>query len=274
MTSKGDGAAAGPDADEGEDQLTARLTTAGRGSRIQSLERAADILSYFRVNRPHLSLQEITARSGLTRATAHRYVSVLRDLDLLRFDPTTSSYSLGTRILTLASAAAAGHPMVRIVGPYMEELVRSTNETAVLTVWDGTAPVVLRVDDNSDRVVRVIVQNGVRLPPWDSAHGKVFCAFLPDDEVPRRPATGAKRSAIQRDIDQIRRTRMSVNTNVGEGTRAIASPVFSHADLVGSIGIIGTAASVPDGCDSPVAQAVLSAANRLSAELGDVSFGT
>ncbi len=253
--------------------MASRLTTAGRGSRIQSLERATEILGYFRVSRPHLSLQEITARSGLTRATAHRYVSVLRDLDLLRFDPAVSSYSLGSRVLMLAAAAAAGHPMVRIVGPYMEELVRSTNETAVLTVWDGTAPVVLRVDDNSDRVVRVIVQNGVRLPPWDSAHGRVFCSFLPHDEIPRWPA-GAKRSEIQRDVDEIRRTRMSINTNVGEGTRAIASPVFSHADLVGSLGIIGTSASVPVDRESPVAQAVLSAANRLSAELGDTGLSS
>ena len=87
-----------------------------------------------------LTLQEITARSGLTRATAHRYVSVLRDLNLLRLDPATNYYSLGSRIFTLAAAAAAGNPMVRIVGPFMEELVHDTNETAVLTVWDGAAP--------------------------------------------------------------------------------------------------------------------------------------
>lgn len=219
-----------------------------------------------------MSLQEITARSGLTRATAHRYVSVLRDLDLLRFDPTTSTYGLGSKILVLAAAAAAGHPMVRVVGPYMEGMVRATNETAVLTVWDGTAPVVLRVDDNSDRVVRVVIQNGVRLPLWDSAHGRVFCSFLPEDDVPR-PPNGARRTEIRRDVDQIRRTRLAINTNVAEGTRAIASPIFSHADLVGSLGIVGTSASVPEERDSAVAQAVLAAATRLSSELGDAAFG-
>ncbi len=92
--------------------------------KIQSVTRAVSILDYFRVNRPHLSLQEITARSGMSRATAHRYVTVLRDLNLLRFDATTNTYSLGSRLMTLAAAAAAGQPVIRAAGPVMESLVR------------------------------------------------------------------------------------------------------------------------------------------------------
>ena len=248
---------------------TVRDTGRGRGTKNQSLERASAILGYFSVSRPVLTLQEITARSGLTRATAHRYVSVLRDLNLLRLDPATNFYSLGSRIFTLAAAAAAGNPMVRIVGPFMEELVHDTNETAVLTVWDGTAPVVLRVDDNSDRVVRVSIQTGVRLPTWHSAHGRVFCTYLPAENSPRRPLhpDGA---ALEDDMEQIRWTGVSVNTNEAEGTRAIASGVFaSGGRIVGSIGIVGTSASVPVEPDSTVAKSVLSIATRLSSDLGE-----
>ena len=248
---------------------TLRDTARGRGTKNQSLERASAILGYFSVSRPVLTLQEITARSGLTRATAHRYVSVLRDLNLLRLDPATNFYSLGSRIFTLAAAAAAGNPMVRIVGPFMEELVHDTNETAVLTVWDGTAPVVLRVDDNSDRVVRVSIQTGIRLPTWQSAHGRVFCTYLPAGDVPRRPLhpDGA---ALENDLEQIRETGVSVNTNEAEGTRAIASPVFaSGGRLVGSIGIVGTSASVPAEPDSAMAKSLLGIATRLSSDLGE-----
>ena len=236
-----------------------------RGTKNQSLERAGAILGYFSVGRPVLTLQEITARSGLTRATAHRYVSVLRNLNLLRLDPTTNSYSLGSRIFALAAAAAAGNPMVRIAGPFMEELVHDTNETAVLTVWDGTAPVVLRVDDNSDRVVRVSLQTGIRLPAWQSAHGRVFCTFLPAEDLPRRPL-----HLLPDDLDAIRETGLSINTNEAEGTRAIASPVFaSGSRLVGSIGVVGTSASVPTEPDSAMAKAVLGVATRLSVDLGE-----
>lgn len=238
----------------------------GRGSRIQSVERAAEILGYFRVSRPHLTLQEITARAGLTRATAHRYVSVLRDLDLLRFDPSTSSYSLGTRVMMMAAAATAAHPMIRIVGPYMESLVRETNETVVLAIWDGAAPVVLRVDDNTDRLVRVSIQTGVRLPTWDSANGRVFCAFLDEEDVPRMP-NGSRRQTIQRDIDEIRRTRVAVNANEAEGTRTIAAPIFSNSRVVGSLAIVGTAASIPPERDSPLAKALLATVTKMSTEI-------
>ena len=259
---------ASDDAEEGH-QAALRSTARGRGTKNQSLERASAILGYFSVSRPVLTLQEITARSGLTRATAHRYVSVLRDLNLLRLDPATNFYSLGSRIFTLAAAAAAGNPMVRIVGPFMEELVHDTNETAVLTVWDGTAPVVLRVDDNSDRVVRVSIQTGIRLPTWQSAHGRVFCTYLPAEDVPRPPLHPGGRP-LSEDLAQVRETGVSINTNEAEGTRAVASGVFSsEGRIVGSIGIVGTSASVPAEPDSAVAKSVLSIATRLSSDLGE-----
>lgn len=248
---------------------TSRAAARGRGTKNQSLERASAILSYFSVSRPVLTLQEITARSGLTRATAHRYVSVLRELNLLRLDPATNYYSLGSRIFTLAAAAAAGNPMVRIAGPFMEELVHDTNETAVLTVWDGTAPVVLRVDDNSDRVVRVSIQTGIRLPTWNSAHGRVFCTYLPAEDLPRRPLP-PDGVVPEDDLQQIRETGLSINTNEAEGTRAVASGVFASGGRVaGSIGIVGTSASVPAEPDSAVAKSVLSIAARLSSDLGE-----
>jgi DNA-binding IclR family transcriptional regulator len=247
-------------------------TSTETSSKIQSVERAVAMLGYFGVNRPHLTLPEITARAGLSRATVHRYVTVLRDLNLLRFDPQTNTYSLGSRILTLAAAAAAGQPIVRASGPYLEALVRETNETAVLSVWDGSAPVVVRVDDNSERMVRVSVMTGARLGQWDSAQGRVFCAFLPEAEAPRVPP-GARPEAVQRDIDEIRRTRLAINTNAREGTRAVAAPVFAGTEIVGALAVFGTVASIPDDRRSSIATTLLATANRLSNDLGEVALG-
>ena len=62
----------------------------GSESAIQSVARAAHILGFFTVGRPRRSLSEITARLGVSRATAHRYTVALRQANLLRFDPATS----------------------------------------------------------------------------------------------------------------------------------------------------------------------------------------
>jgi DNA-binding IclR family transcriptional regulator len=236
--------------------------------KIQSVTRAVSILDYFRVNRPHLSLQEITARSGMSRATAHRYVTVLRDLNLLRFDQHTNTYSLGSRLMTLAAAAAAGQPVIRAAGPVMESLVHQTNETVVLSIWDGTAPVVVRVDDNADRVVRVSVTAGIRLGVWDSAQGRTFCAFLDESQVPQAPRGAAGRTALA-DLDEIRRTHLAVNTNDKLGTRVVAAPVFSGDQCVATMAIIGTVACIPEGRNTGLAKKLLAAARRLSADFGD-----
>ena len=61
----------------------------------------------------------------------------------------------------------------------------------VLSVWDGEAPVVVRVDANTGRLVRIVVATGSRLP-MDSAQGRVFAAFF--DDVPDPPDADAVRS--------------------------------------------------------------------------------
>src|ERR1700712_2258761 len=101
------------------------LPRAERGTpAIQAVERAATILGAFSVGRPRLSLNELTARLGTGKATAHRYTKALRAVNLLRYDEREALYSLGPQVLTLSAAARAGMPIITIAGPSMEELVR------------------------------------------------------------------------------------------------------------------------------------------------------
>src|SRR5687768_3554714 len=130
---------------------------------IQTVQRAAMILSAFTVSRPRLSLNELTASLGTSKATAHRYTNALRESNLLRYDEREALYSLGPQILTLSAAARAGMPVIGVAGPHMQRLVREVDETVVLSVWDGDTAVVVRVDDNTDRVIRVSVRTGSRL---------------------------------------------------------------------------------------------------------------
>ena len=151
---------------------------------IQAVERAATILGAFTVGRPRLSLSELTARLGTSKPTAHRYTKALRTVNLLRYDKREALYSLGPQVLTLSAAARAGLPIISIAGPFMEELVREANETVVLSVWDGDTAVVVRVDDNTDRTIRISVRPGARLSLTSSAQGRVFC--VPADRRRRR----------------------------------------------------------------------------------------
>jgi DNA-binding IclR family transcriptional regulator len=224
---------------------------------IQSVERAARMLGLFTVDEPQLTLGELTTRMGMSKATVHRYATALRNAGLLRL--TSGLYTLGPRVVELASAALAGLAVVPVAGPYLERLVTETGETAVLSVWDGEAPVVVRVDSNTSRLVRIIVATGSRLPP-DSAQGKVFRAFMDAADT-------------DAELEQVRQTRVAHYGAVVEGIGALAGPVFQGNDIVATLALVGTTASIDPDPSAPLAQALREAADALSTELGFVDPG-
>jgi DNA-binding IclR family transcriptional regulator len=217
----------------------------------QSVERAAQLLGLFSVDEPELTLGEITARLGTSKATAHRYATALRQSGLLRLSG--GAYTLGPRIVELAATALAGLRIIKVAGPYLERLVSELNETAVLSIWDGGAPVVVRVDDNTDRLVRINVRTGSRLP-LDSAQGKVFRAFLTDEEAER--------------LEDVRVAGLAFTGRVVEGIAALAAPVFQGEEIVAAMALVGTTAAIAPDPGSGMAGALRDAAAGLSAELG------
>ncbi len=181
----------------------------------------------------------------------------LRRVGLLRYDRPRAVYTLGPRIVELATAALAGLRIIKVAGPYMERLVDEVNETVVLSIWDGEAPVVVRVDDNTDRLVRINVRTGSRLPPDTSAQGKVFAAFS---------GGGGEEGAC------IRRVGMASNALVVEGICAIAVPVFQGEELAAAMAIVGTTASVQTDPQAEMCRRLRDTASALSTELGFVHY--
>ncbi len=217
----------------------------------QSVERAARLLGLFTNEEPSLSLREIGDRAGLTRATAHRYASALRQTGLLRFADGT--YTLGPRIVELASVALAGLGVVRLAGPYMDRLAEATAQTVVLSVWDGEAPVVIRATDRPDKLVRIVISPGSRLRR-ESAQGRVFRAFLERGE-------GAAATRI--------RERRVTYADTNEGIAAIAAPVFQAQEIVATLAVVGTRVSVLRA-ERDITAALTASARELSAQLGGV----
>ncbi|MTV24689.1 IclR family transcriptional regulator [Nitriliruptoraceae bacterium ZYF776] len=229
---------------------------------IQTVQRAAMILSAFTVEKPTLSLNEITRLLGTSKATAHRYTKALRDANLLRFDPNENLYALGPQILALEAAARAGLPIVTAAEPHLQRLRQEVDETVVLSVWDGVAATVVRSVDNTGGVIQLSVRLGSRLDPVTSAQGRVFTAFQPE------PARRRRDPELTRELEEIRRTGLSVNTPAVNGVRTIATPVFEHGEVVAVIAVVATQVSLSEDQDTPIAEALRRAAVALSVELG------
>jgi DNA-binding IclR family transcriptional regulator len=235
---------------------------------IQAVERAAAILAAFTPQRPYLTLNQITAILGTSKATAHRYTKALRATDLLRFDARESVYSLGPQMLTLAAAARAGLPVVKIAEPFMEKLVRRVDETVVLSVWDGESPIVVATNDSTDRIARVSVRLGARLSPTASAQGRVFCAFLKPEEVPMLSRELRADPELALELETIRQTEVSVKSPIVNGLRTVAAPVFQDGQVVAALALIAASTSVPADTNSEQIRQLTASARNLSAALG------
>jgi DNA-binding IclR family transcriptional regulator len=223
----------------------------------QSVERAVQMLGLFTAEEPELTLAQLTARLGTSRATTHRYAMALRRVGLLRYDTASGTHSLGPRIVELAATALSGLRIIRIAGPHMERLAADLNETVVLSIWDGDSPVVVRVDDNTDRVVHIVVRTGSRLARTTSAQGKVFLTF-----------SGHGDELDPKELDRVRATGIAINTQTEDGIRAIAAPIFQDRDAVATMAVVGTIANLPAEENAPLCLRLRETAEILSAELG------
>lgn len=223
----------------------------------QSVERAVRLLGFFSAEEPELTLAQLTERLGTARATTHRYATALRRVGLLRYEAAGGIYSLGPRIVELAATALSGLRIIRIAGPHMERLAADVNETVVLSIWDGESPIVVRVADNTNRLVHIVVPTGSRLERTTSAQGKVFLAF-----------TGQGGELRAREVERILSTRIAVNTQTHDGIRAVATPVFQDREVIAAMAVVGTIANLPETESSKLARRLRQSAQELTAELG------
>jgi DNA-binding IclR family transcriptional regulator len=223
---------------------------------FQAVARAAELLGMFSTDEPALSLAQMTERLGVSKPTAHRYATALRRAGFLT--QADGTYRLGPRVVELASAALAGMDVIEVAGPHLDRLGAVTRQTSVLAVWDGEAPVVVRVHDAAaGQIVRVVVSVGSRLPA-DGAHGQVFRAFL--DREDESPA-----------LVRARRDQVVYSASVVKGITALAAPILQREKIVATIALVGTVAAIPRSPRSPVARHLREAAVALSEELGHVA---
>ena len=143
------------------------------------------------------TLNELVARTGLARATAHRLATALEDRALLRRD--AGRWALGPALARLGAAAAAGPPLAVIARPALEGLRDVTGESVQLFVRRGDERLCV-VSLESPHSLRTIVPVGAALPIDRGSAGRVLRDGLDwAESVEEREAGVASVSAAVRD---------------------------------------------------------------------------
>lgn len=115
---------------------------------------------------------ELGARTGISRATAHRLAAGLETHGLLRRD-TDGRYALGLALIGLGRSAAEAFPLAHAARPALEALQRSTGESTQLYVEDAGERLCVAAVDSAQEL-RTIVSVGTRLPLGVGSAGRVL----------------------------------------------------------------------------------------------------
>lgn len=127
-----------------------------------------------------MTLSEVAAECGLTRAGARRILLTLEHLGYVTIDG--RQFSLTPRILELGYSYLSATPLWDLALPYMEEVAEATRESCSVSVLDGTDVVyILRLARH--KVMSINLAVGSRLPAWVTSMGRVLLAGLsPEDQ--------------------------------------------------------------------------------------------
>lgn len=256
-------------------------TVERQSSRVQSLDRALDILETLAAAGGEIGLSDLAERVHLHVSTVHRLLSVLVTRGYARQNGPSGRYALGPHLLKLASSAVGTgqFDLRNEARPILQELGDSTGETTNLVVLIDQQ--VVYVDQVASRhTVRMFTQIGTRAPIYCTGVGKALLAYRSPAEnesylsqerfEPRTPNTLTSAVALRDELRCIRERGYAYdNAEMESDVHCVAAPVFDHTGVaVAAMSVSGPATRFDRQRMEEVVPALLRATRDLSARLG------
>jgi IclR family pca regulon transcriptional regulator len=244
---------------------------------VQSLERGLAVIRVFSAQRPELTLSEVAAATGVTRAAARRFLITLMSLGYVRSDG--RQFSLSPRVLDLGYAYLSSISLPDVAEPHLEALVAEVNESSSVSVLDGDDVVyVARVP--TSRIMTVAISVGTRFPAYATSMGRVLLAGLPDDELdsylakvriePLTPRTVSSAAALRTELTRVRAQGWAlVDQELEEGLRSVAAPIRDRSGrTIAAINVsVAAARAALDSIRRTLVPPLVATAARIEADL-------
>ncbi|TXN29465.1 IclR family transcriptional regulator [Lacisediminihabitans profunda] len=243
--------------------------------RNSTADRALDILGLFTTERLRVSAADVAAELGVARSTAYRYLVTLGAAGYVEEDP-GGGFRLGLKVFELARLARTSYGLSTVALPVLEELSRSTGETALLTRRSGARAVCLEKEEPSGQGMRVSYERGSVMTLNAGASAWVLLAWedpavvralLRAGELPRfTDASVTSESAVEARLAGIRRDGYAISYGeLDPDAVGIAAPVRDDQDrVVAGVSIVAMSRRVPASQVKQLVDAVMDASRRIS----------
>lgn len=220
---------------------------------VQSLERGLAVIRAFDAEHARMTLSEVARATGLTRATARRFLHTLVGLGYMGTDGRV--FWLRPRILELGYAYLSSMTLPDLATPHLKALSDEVHESSSVSVLDGTDVVyVARIP--ARRIMAVGITVGTRFPAYATSMGRAMLAALPvtaADAVIGETRFAALTSKTAADADALRRklaeTRRLgyalVDQELEVGLRSIAAAILgAQGEVVAAVNLSVPATAV------------------------------
>jgi len=244
---------------------------------VQSLERGLAVIRAFDAAHPELTLSEVAAATGVTRAAARRFLLTLAKLGYVRSDG--RFFSLTPRLLELGYAYLSSLSLPEVAEPHLEALVAELNESSSVSVLDLPDVVyVARVP--TARIMTVSISVGTRFPAYATSMGRVLLAGLPDEALDDylgrvslqrlTPRTVGTVAALRTELARVRAQGWAlVDQELEEGLRAVAAPIRDRSGrTIAAVNVSSHASRTSlEAMRRKLVPPLLAAAARIAADL-------
>jgi IclR family transcriptional regulator, pca regulon regulatory protein len=207
---------------------------------VRSIERAFSVVLAFGRESSRLTLSQVAERTGLTRASARRFLLTLQSLGYVGSED--RHFFLRPRILDLGFAYLSSVPVFEIVEAHMEPLVHQIQESSSASVLDGTEVIyIVRVP--TKRIMSVQIDVGTRLPAYATSMGRVLLAALAPEQLDNyfrnarmerlTPTTVTNQRDLRSALDQVREQGWCLlDQELEVGVRSVAVPLHDSSGHV------------------------------------------
>ncbi len=208
---------------------------------MTSLARGLSVIQTFTQHTPQLTISQVSAKTGLSRAAVRRCLYTLNKLGFVHSED-GQHFSLRPRILSLSHAYTSSSSLAHTAQPILDHISNVLHESCSVGTLDGD-DIVYVARANVTRIMAVDLGIGSRLPAYCSSMGRVLLAHLPPDElenyiarVPMHRYTARTVNTpdkLRQALRTIQRTGFAlVDQELEVGLRSLAVPVKSPTGRV------------------------------------------
>jgi DNA-binding IclR family transcriptional regulator len=199
---------------------------------VQSVDRALRLLKAVAAADAPSSAQELAQRCEINRSTAWRLLSTLEGHGLVERDPVTGRYMIGYAAFQLATAEDHD-ALARRLRPLLQRTAESTGEIVTLAIAKRFG--LVYVDQADPPGPPTPDWSGRQIPLHATSGGKVFLAWLPEDERDAvLPAalerftthTIVDRAALDRELERVRRDGYASCLGEFDYSNGVSAAVF------------------------------------------------